>query len=145
MPSPSLRAGTVAAAVAAGSTPSELQPDFADARPSAVLAVVADGPQGAEVLLELPGPYLIPALWDRLATWGGIDLSEFGAQINSFAAASLFFASLFSHTFTGVLHLLMLALMNFFKRFLLTTHTPYHAHQISRTIFVAKTASTRRS
>lgn len=51
MPSPALRAGTVAAAVAAGSTPSELQPDFADARPSAVLAVVADGPQGAEVLL----------------------------------------------------------------------------------------------
>ncbi|MBK8335033.1 MAG: CoA pyrophosphatase [Acidimicrobiaceae bacterium] len=46
-----MRAGTVAAAVAAGSTPSELQPDFADARPSAVLAVVADGPQGAEVLL----------------------------------------------------------------------------------------------
>ena len=31
--------------------PEDLQPDFADARPSAVLAVVADGPTGAEVLL----------------------------------------------------------------------------------------------
>ena len=31
--------------------PPDLQPDFADARPSAVLAVVADGEVGAEVLL----------------------------------------------------------------------------------------------
>ena len=31
--------------------PEDLQPDFADAQPSAVLAVVADGPNGAEVLL----------------------------------------------------------------------------------------------
>lgn len=38
-------------AVAARSVPADLQPDFADARLSAVLVVVADGPTGAEVLL----------------------------------------------------------------------------------------------
>ena len=31
--------------------PTELQPDFEDARPSAVLVLIADGPDGAEVLL----------------------------------------------------------------------------------------------
>lgn len=41
----------MADAVAARSAPEDLQPDFADARPSAVLAVLADGPDGAEVLL----------------------------------------------------------------------------------------------
>ncbi|HRB04141.1 MAG TPA: CoA pyrophosphatase [Ilumatobacteraceae bacterium] len=41
----------MASAVAARSAPVDLQPDFADARPSAVLALVADGPDGAEVLL----------------------------------------------------------------------------------------------
>lgn len=51
MPSPPLTSATIAAAVAARSTPSDLQPDFPDARPSAVLAVLADGPDGAEVLL----------------------------------------------------------------------------------------------
>lgn len=39
------------AAVAAQETPVGLTPDFDDARPSAVLAVLADGPHGAEVLL----------------------------------------------------------------------------------------------
>ena len=51
MPSPPLTSAAIAAAVAARSTPSDLQPDFPDARPSAVLAVLADGPDGAEVLL----------------------------------------------------------------------------------------------
>jgi 8-oxo-dGTP pyrophosphatase MutT (NUDIX family) len=46
-----LSAAAIAAAVAARSVPEDLQPDFDDARPSAVLAVVADGPTGAEVLL----------------------------------------------------------------------------------------------
>ena len=39
------------AAVAAQDLPVDLSPDFDDARPSAVLAVLADGPDGAEVLL----------------------------------------------------------------------------------------------
>ncbi len=51
MPSPPFTAAGIAAAVAQHSVPPELQPDFPDARPSAVLAVVADGPAGAEVLL----------------------------------------------------------------------------------------------
>ena len=51
MPSPPLTSAAIAAAVADRSTPSDLQPDFPDARPSAVLAVLADGPDGAEVLL----------------------------------------------------------------------------------------------
>jgi 8-oxo-dGTP pyrophosphatase MutT (NUDIX family) len=50
-PSPPLAAAAVASAVAARSTPSELVPEFPDARPSAVLVVLADGPDGAEVLL----------------------------------------------------------------------------------------------
>lgn len=51
MPSQPLRTDDIVAAVAARSTPADLQPDFPDARPSAVLAVLADGPEGAEVLL----------------------------------------------------------------------------------------------
>lgn len=51
VPSSPLTATAVATAVAARSTPSDLVPEFADARPSAVLVVVADGPEGAEVLL----------------------------------------------------------------------------------------------
>lgn len=41
----------VAQAVAEASPPPDTQPDFADARLSAVLVALADGPQGAEVLL----------------------------------------------------------------------------------------------
>ena len=51
MPSPPLTSATVAAAVAARSAPCDLEPGFADARHSAILAVVADGVDGAEVLL----------------------------------------------------------------------------------------------
>ncbi len=51
MPSLPLATSTVAAAVAAHTVPESLQPDFPDARLSAVLAVLADGPEGAEVLL----------------------------------------------------------------------------------------------
>ncbi|MGB8858461.1 MAG: CoA pyrophosphatase [Ilumatobacteraceae bacterium] len=46
-----MTATAIADAVAAQSGPADPQPDFDDARPSAVLAVVADGPDGAEVLL----------------------------------------------------------------------------------------------
>ena len=46
-----MTAAAIASAVAAHSVPEGLQPDFDDARPSAVLALVADGPDGAEVLL----------------------------------------------------------------------------------------------
>ena len=51
VPAPPLSAEQVAAAVAAHEIPTDLEPEFEAARPSAVLAVLADGPHGAEVLL----------------------------------------------------------------------------------------------
>ena len=51
VPAPPLSVAEVVAAVAAQDLPVDLAPDFEDARPSAVLAVLADGPEGAEVLL----------------------------------------------------------------------------------------------
>lgn len=51
MPAPSVDADHVAALVAARPQVSSFDPPFADARPSAVLALLADGPDGAEVLL----------------------------------------------------------------------------------------------
>ena len=50
MPAPSLSTAAVTSSVA-GLDVSHDEPDFDGAKPSAVLAVLADGPHGAEVLL----------------------------------------------------------------------------------------------
>lgn len=51
MPAPRVTADDVAARVLARPPAESFEPRFADARPSAVLALLADGPDGAEVLL----------------------------------------------------------------------------------------------
>lgn len=51
MPAPGRTATDVAEAVRAASSDGPWEPDFPEARPSAVLVLLADGPHGAEVLL----------------------------------------------------------------------------------------------
>lgn len=51
MPAPAVSSDHLAARVAAHPPAGDFEPDFDNARPSAVLVVLADGPHGAEVLL----------------------------------------------------------------------------------------------
>ncbi|MFZ4720773.1 MAG: NUDIX hydrolase [Ilumatobacteraceae bacterium] len=51
MPAPAVAVGDLTERVRTASHTGSLEPDFPDARPSAVLALFTDGPDGAEVLL----------------------------------------------------------------------------------------------
>ncbi len=51
MPAPAVTSADIAARVLANPPEGDFEPDFDNARPSAVLVVLADGPDGAEVLL----------------------------------------------------------------------------------------------
>lgn len=83
MPSTPLTADAIVQAVAARSYPTELQPDFPDARLSAVLAVIADGPDGAEVLLTRRSMHLSSHRGEVSFPGGRVDPGE------TFVAAAL--------------------------------------------------------
>jgi len=83
VPSTPLTADAIVQAVAARSYPTELQPDFPDARLSAVLAVIADGPDGAEVLLTRRSMHLSSHRGEVSFPGGRVDPGE------TFVAAAL--------------------------------------------------------
>lgn len=80
MPAPPLSSAQIAAEVAAHSVPADLEPDFEGARPSAVLIVLADGVDGAEVLLTRRSMHLNSHKGEVSFPGGRLDPGETFAQ-----------------------------------------------------------------